>query len=144
MSVEVEGRGIVGGSYVILNLLSVPLILVCNAVKPAVVRFIMASHFPHKACHPALHSSHLVEYESVSAHREDCRDVNFKSPPDCDPPDCDFTLAWVDSGQWVNFSLVAIAPSNVSAWAAVGFSGDTLMVCVCEGGWEREIVIPKL
>lgn len=104
----------------------------------------MASHFPHKACHPALHSRHLVEYESVSAHREDCRDVNFKSPPDCDPPDCDFTLAWVDSGQWVNFSLVAVAPSNMSAWAAVGFSGDTLMVCVCEGGWEKEIVIPKL
>ena len=67
-----------------------------------------------------------------------CSDkVNFRSPVSCQPPDCDFTVAWVDSDLWVNFSLTAaVGPSNTSVWAAVGFSGDTLMVCACGGGGE--------
>ena len=43
----------------------------------------------------------------------------------------------MDSGQWVNFSLTAaVGPSNASIWAAVGFSRDIYMVCVCVFVWR--------
>ena len=90
-------------------------------------------HIHTQPCH-----LHLVKDEI--GNRGNCSgNINFRSPASCQPPDCDFTVAWVDSGLWVNFSLTAaVGPSNTSVWAAVGFSGDTLMVCVCVGeGGER-------
>ena len=85
---------------------------------------------PHTRAHTQPCYLHLVK-DGVGNHGN-CSAVNFGSPYSCQPPDCDFTVAWVDSGQWVNFSLTAaVGPSNSSVWAAVGFSGDTLMVCVC-------------
>lgn len=62
-----------------------------------------------------------------------CAQYNFKYPHCCSPPDCEFLVNWVDTGNgFINFTLIADVPGNTSVWAALGFSDDDRMVSVFE------------
>ena len=62
-----------------------------------------------------------------------CAEYNFKHPHCCSPPDCEFMVSWVDTGDgFVSFTLIADISDNTSVWAALGFSDNNKMVSVFE------------
>ncbi len=113
---------------------SLLLALLVHVSRPASASNTLASH-------THTHTQTVLANEGHSAPsdtRSDslgCVEWAYKTPHCCSPPDCHFMVGWRDGEDQgtIEFHLIATVTRNTSVWAALGFSDDRSMVCVCVG-----------